>query len=164
LWSITNWFGDYAGVLKSSLKGREVDWNKPGIVVKGLDLATCGAASHTTGSGQYACVGGQQNTTTVTSEAYFQDIFPVNEGYVYNDTYVKLRELRFGFDLPQRWANAAHANAVNLAITGRNLYTWTNVPNVDPEVSYSTGNGTQGVEYGSIPNARTFGLSLRITP
>ena len=53
---------------------------------------------------------------------------------------------------------------LNLAITGRNLYTWTNVPNVDPEVSYSTGNGTQGVEYGSIPNARTIGVSLRVTP
>jgi hypothetical protein len=88
----------------------------------------------------------------------------VNEGYVYNDTYVKLRELRIGVDLPQRWAGAAHASAVNFAITGRNLYTWTKVPNVDPEVSYSTGNGTQGVEYGEIPNARTFGISLRITP
>jgi hypothetical protein len=164
LWSITNWFGDYAGVLKSSLKGREVDWNNPGIVVKGLDINTCGTGSHQTANGNYVCVGGSPNTTTVTSENYFQDIFPVNEGYVYNDTYVKLRELRIGFDLPQNWANKAHASAVNLAITGRNLYTWTKVPNVDPEVSYSTGNGTQGVEYGSIPNSRSFGLSLRITP
>jgi TonB-linked SusC/RagA family outer membrane protein len=164
LWSITNWFGDYAGVLKSSLKGREVDWNKPGVVVKGLDINTCGAASHDAANGQYVCVGGSPNTTTRTAEDYYQDIFPVNEGYVYNDTYVKLRELRVGIDLPQRWANAAHASAVNLAITGRNLHTWTKVPNVDPEVSYSTGNGTQGVEYGSIPNARTFGISMRVTP
>ena len=164
LWSITNWFGDYAGVLKSSLNGREVDWNKPGLVVKGLDKATCAAGSHATKNGQYACVGGSANTTNITAEEYYQNIFPVNEGYVYNDTYVKLRELRVGFDLPQQWANRAHAAALNLAITGRNLYTWTNVPNVDPEVSYSTGNGTQGVEYGSIPNARTFGISVRVTP
>jgi len=164
LWSITNWFGDYAGVLKSSLAGREVDWNKPGVVVKGLDINTCGSASRTTADGQYLCVGGTANTKNVTAENYFQDIFPVNEGYVYNDTYVKLRELRVGFDLPTRWASAAHASAVNLAVTGRNLHTWTKVPNVDPEVSYSTGNGTQGVEYGSIPNARTFGISVRVTP
>jgi hypothetical protein len=164
LWSITNWFGDYSGVLKSSLKGREVDWNKPGYLVKGLDINTCGAGSHTTANGNFACVGGTANNTTVTSENYYQDIFPVNEGYIYNDSYVKLRELRVGLDLPQRWANAAHAAQVNLAFTARNLYTWTSVPNVDPEVSYSTGNGTQGVEYGSIPNARTFGLSVRVTP
>jgi outer membrane receptor protein involved in Fe transport len=164
LWSITNWFGDYAGVLKSSLKGREVDWNKPGYLVKGLDVNTCGAGSHTTKNGNYVCVGGTANNTTVTSENYYQDIFPVNEGYVYNDSYVKLRELRIGLDLPQRWASAAHAAQVNLAFTARNLYTWTSVPNVDPEISYSTGNGTQGVEYGSIPNARTFGISVRVTP
>ena len=164
LWSITNWFGDYAGVLKSSLRGREVDYNKPGIVVKGLDKATCGAGSGPTADGMYHCIGGTGNTTTITAEEYFQNIFPVNEGYVYNDTYVKLRELRIGFDLPQEWAGKAHASAVNLALTGRNLHTWTKVPNVDPEVSYSTGNGTQGVEYGSIPNARTFGISLRVTP
>jgi TonB-linked SusC/RagA family outer membrane protein len=164
LWSITNWFGDYAGVLKSSLKGREVDWNKPGYLVKGLDINSCGTGSHTTKNGNYVCVGGTANNTTVTSENYYQDIFPVNEGYVYNDSYMKLRELRIGLDLPQRWADAAHAAQVNLALTGRNLYTWTSVPNVDPEISYSTGNGTQGVEYGSIPNARTFGISVRVTP
>jgi TonB-linked SusC/RagA family outer membrane protein len=164
LWSITNWFGDYAGVLKSSLKGREVDWNNPGVLVKGLDQSTCGAGSRPTADGQFLCVGGSANTKTRTAEDYYQDIFPVNEGYIYNDTYVKLRELRIGIDLPQRWAAVAHSSSVNFAITGRNLYTWTKVPNVDPEVSYSTGNGTQGVEYGEIPNARTFGVSLRITP
>jgi hypothetical protein len=65
LWSITNWFGDYAGVLKSSLKGREVDWNKPGYLVKGLDINSCGTGSHTTKN--YNCVGGTANNTTVTS-------------------------------------------------------------------------------------------------
>jgi len=164
LWSITNWFGDYAGVLKSSLRGREVDWNKPGLVVSGLDKATCGAGSGPTADGMYHCIGGSANSTTITAEEYFQNIFPVNEGYIYNDTYVKLRELRVGFDLPQAWAAKAHASAVNIALTGRNLHTWTKVPNVDPEISYSTGNGTQGVEYGSIPNARTFGISMRVTP
>jgi hypothetical protein len=88
----------------------------------------------------------------------------VNEGYVYKDTYVKLRELRLGYDLPQRWANKVSASSLNVALTGRNLKTWAKVPNVDPEISYSTGNGTQGVEYGSISNARTFGISVRVTP
>jgi hypothetical protein len=53
---------------------------------------------------------------------------------------------------------------MNIAFTGRNLYTWTNLPNVDPEVSYSNTAGTQGEEYASIPNTRSFGLSVRVTP
>jgi hypothetical protein len=110
------------------------------------------------------CPGGKENTTTITAEEYFQNIFPVNEGYIYKDTYVKLRELRFGYDLPTRWANRFSASSVNVALTARNLWTSAKVPNVDPEISYSTGNGTQGVEYGSISNTRTFGLGVRITP
>ncbi|HKO15553.1 MAG TPA: SusC/RagA family TonB-linked outer membrane protein [Gemmatimonadaceae bacterium] len=162
LWSVTNWFGDYAGVLKSSLQGRQEEWNKPGVVINGIDINTCPSYDDAIASG--ACPGGQKNTTNITAEEYYQNIFPVNEGYIYNDTYVKLRELRIGYDLPQRWAERAHASALNIAITGRNLHTWTNVPNVDPEIAYSTDNGTQGQEYGSIPNARTWGISVRVTP
>jgi hypothetical protein len=147
LWSITNYWGDYAGVLKSSMKGREVDWNNPGVLVHGIDVNT-----------------GQANADTVTAEEYFQNIYPVNEGYVFNDSWVKFRELRVGFELPQRWANRFHSSAMNIAFTGRNLYTWSKVPNVDPEVSYSNQAGTQGEEYASIPNSRSFGFSVRVTP
>jgi len=77
---------------------------------------------------------------------------------------VKLRELRLGYDLPQRWASKFSASGMSLALTGRNLKTWAKIPNVDPEIAYSTGNGTQGVEYGSISNGRSFGISVRVTP
>lgn len=146
IFSITNWFGEYAGVLKSSLRGREVDWNNPGLVIKGIDKST-----------------GQANTTNVTAEEYFQNIFPVNEPNIYKDTYFKLRELRVGYDLPSRWAHKFNASAVNVAVIGSNLHTWTKVPNIDPEFAYSDGN-LQGIEYASIPSPRSWGISFRITP
>ena len=40
-------------------QGREVDWDNPGVIVKGIDATT-----------------GQPNTTTVTSEEYFQSSVP----------------------------------------------------------------------------------------
>ncbi len=144
--SITNFFGDYAGVTANSLKGREVDWDNPGVVVDGIDINT-----------------GQPNTINVTAEQYFQNIFPVMEPYVYDASWVKLREIRFGFDIPTRWASKLNARAINVALTGRNLKTWTDVPNIDPEFSYSIGN-FQGVEFAALPNARSWGLSFRITP
>ena len=146
IYSITNFFGDYAGVLSSSLKGREQDWDKPGLIIDGIDDST-----------------GVANTVRVTAEQYFQGIFPTNEPYIYDASYIKLRELRFGFDLPQAWANRLYSEAVNFAITGRNLYTWTDVPNIDPEFSYTQGN-LQGIEFTSLPNARTWGFSVRVTP
>jgi len=152
--SITNFFGDYSGVTAQSLRGREVDWNNPGIVVDGIDINTCAATGPCNGS---------PNTVNVTAERYFQNIFPVMEPYVYDASYVKLRELRFGVDLPATWASKFNARAVSFAITGRNLHTWTKVPNIDPEFSYTIGN-FQGVEFGALPNTRSWGVSFRVTP
>ncbi len=146
IYSVTNMFGDNTGVLARTLKGREVDWDKPGIVAKGIDEAT-----------------GLPNTVAVTAEDYFQNIYPSIEPYVYDASYVKLRELRFGIDLPRTFVSRFNASAVNLSLTGRNLKTWTKVPNIDPEFSYTTGN-YQGIEFASLPNAKVWGLSLRITP
>jgi TonB-linked SusC/RagA family outer membrane protein len=146
IFSITNYFGDYTGVLAQTLKGREVDWNKPGVVVKGIDDVT-----------------GQPNTVNVTTEQYLQNIFPVNEPYIYDASYVKLREVRVGLDLPQRFASLFNARAMNIAVSGRNLHTWTKVPNIDPEFAFQSGN-FQGIEFAALPTARSIGINLRVTP
>jgi hypothetical protein len=144
--SYTNYVGGYSGVLKESLKGREADWDKPGIVANGIDIDT-----------------GQPNTVNVTAETYFQGLFSNVEPYVYDASYTKLREVRVAFELPQEWSSRANLSSVSVAFTGRNLALWTKVPNIDPEFAYSSGN-FQGVEYALPGNARSFGFNVRITP
>jgi TonB-linked SusC/RagA family outer membrane protein len=144
--SITNMWGDYAGVTANTLRGRTVDWDNPGIVLDGIDDVT-----------------GLPNTINITSEQYFQSIYPSVEPFTYDASYVKLRELRFGLDLPATWASRLNSQAISIALTGRNLHTWTKVPNIDPEFSYTVGN-FQGIEFAALPNARSWGLSFRITP
>jgi outer membrane receptor protein involved in Fe transport len=144
--SQTNEVGVSSGVLKSSLYGREVDWNNPGVLVDGIDIDT-----------------GLPNAIRLTSEQYFQGLFPAIEPFVYDASYVKLRELRVGFEFPTRWANKFNAQSVSIAITGRNLKTWTDVPNIDPEFAYSSGN-LQGLEYAIPSNPRSVGFNVRITP
>lgn len=146
IYSVTNMFGQYTGVLTSTLNGREVDWNKPGIVVHGIDDKTK-----------------QANTTNVTSEDYYQSLFENGEAFLYDDSYVKLRELRVGLDLPPSITNLFRATNVNVAFVGRNLWTHSKVPNVDPEFTYGTGN-YQGAEFAALPTTRSLGLNVRITP
>jgi len=146
IFSISNMFGEYAGVYASSLKGREVDWDNPGITVKGIDVAT-----------------GQPNTTTVTSEDYHHSFFQLHEAYVYSNSYVKLRELRIGYDLPTRYASMVNSRNVNIAFIGRNLFTNAKIPNIDPEFNYTNTNA-QGTEFAPLPTARSIGFNLRITP
>jgi hypothetical protein len=99
----------------------------------------------------------------VTSEDYFQSFFRLHERYTYDATYTKLRELRLGIELPQAIASKMFAQSASVALVGRNLYTWTKVPNLDPEFGYSTGN-YQGFEFAALPNPRSFGFNVRITP
>jgi TonB-linked SusC/RagA family outer membrane protein len=144
--SYTNYVGNYSGVLESTLIGREVDWDNPGIVVNGWDVDNQAP-----------------NAENVTSETYFQNLFGATGATTYDASYVKLREFRLGYDLPQRWASRVRAQSVSLALTGRNLALWTDVPNVDPEFAYSSGN-FQGIEYAFPGNTRSWGLSVRLTP
>ena len=83
--SVGNWWGQYAGILKSTLNGREVDWDKPGLVLEGIDIAT-----------------GKANTTSVTAEDYNHTVYPINEAGIFNTGFTKLREVRFSWDVPQQ--------------------------------------------------------------
>lgn len=147
LYSVTQMFGEYAGVLESSLRGREEDWDSPGIVVPGINVNT-----------------GAPNTVNITAERYFHGLFGFTENYVYDAGYVKLRELRLTYALPGKWANRIlGARAASIALTGRNLVTWKDVPNIDPEFAYSSRND-QGIEVNMSPNPRSFGMNLRLVP
>ena len=83
---------------------------------------------------------------------------------MYDAGYVKLRELRLSYNLPQSLANRIlGASEASLSLTGRNLKMWTNVPNIDPEFAYSSRND-QGIEVNMSPNPRSIGFNLRIVP
>jgi len=146
LYSYTNAVGETSGVLASSLRGREVDWDNPGVLVKGIDAES-----------------GKPNDVTVTSEEYFQNLFGIAEPYVYDASFAKLREVRLGFEVPSKWTNRLGTSGVNVSLTGRNLLTWTKVPNIDPEFAYSSGNW-QGIEYAIPSNPRTVGITVQVRP
>ena len=128
--SIGNWWGTYSGVLSNTLVGRELDWNKPGYVAKGIDAAT-----------------GKANSMGVFSTGF-----------------AKLREVRLSYEVPQRMAARLKLSQLNVALVGRNLYTWTSFPNYDPENAANAGNGGQGFDMGALPTMRSYGLNISITP
>jgi hypothetical protein len=79
-------------------------------------------------------------------------------------TYLKLREVRVGYELPARWVGRFGFSGGNIAFIGRNLFLWSpNIDNIDPETAFDASN-VQGIEYGQFPSARSIGFSLTITP
>jgi hypothetical protein len=146
-YSVGNQWGTYAGVLENSLEGRELDWDKPGLTVQGIDEAT-----------------GKPNTTVVTAEDYRHSIYPIVEPYIYGTGFVKLREARLSWEVPSRLAAKAKVSQLNIALVGRNLATWTDYPNYDPENASNTSNQAQGFEMGALPTTKSIGINLSITP
>lgn len=83
------------------------------------------------------------------------------ENFVYDASFVKLRQVTLGYNLPKKiWGKLPLRN-LTLSFVGRNLaILHKNTPNIDPESSYTSGN-SQGLDYFGMPAARTFGFNLR---
>ena len=87
----------------------------------------------------------------------------IAEGVMYDASFVKLRELQIGYTIPDRTWGKLPFRSVTLSFVGRNLLLWDNVPHVDPEVmSYTGGTALPGIEFMSLPSARSFGFNLSL--
>ena len=77
--------------------------------------------------------------------------------YLQNATYARLKNLTFGYTLPEKWIRKAKMKALRLYVSLDNLCTITNYSGLDPEA------GLSGLDYGVYPSARTymFGVSVK---
>lgn len=103
-----------------------------------------------------------KNTTNVEAYDYFKAYYDgVDSRNVFDADYIKLREVTLSYTFPKKWAGP-FAN-VTISAFGRNLATWgLDKKGFDPEMaSYGSGN-VQGIEGGSLPSTRTYGMNLKL--
>ena len=84
-----------------------------------------------------------------------------NEAFVYDASYVKLREVNITYSLPSRLFSGKSIKGLDISLVGRNLWIiHKNLPYADPEEVYSAGNvgGHQG---GAYPTLRSMGFNLK---
>jgi len=110
-------------------------------------------------------VSGQSATRLVDPQDYWSQYAgwtnEIHEPFVYDAGYVKLREVAITYRFKKTAFGGKLRNA-SATLSGRNLWLiHSNVPNVDPEASYSNGNG-QGLEYATYPITRSIGLNLKV--
>jgi outer membrane cobalamin receptor len=84
--------------------------------------------------------------------------------YIYDASFVKLRELTLSYELPQRWVGLllrGSAQSARLEFSGRNLYTWTDYPGVDPEVSnFGSQQISRFIDLAPFPPSRTYYFTI----
>ena len=155
VYSVTKWFGQYSGVLASTLLGRENDWNDSMLVANSVYQCTPVPPATT-------CVGAP-NTTKVLSQDYWHNTFYAQEPGIFDATYFKLREARLSYALPPSVARFLGFSDATVAVVGRNLMLFAKQPTIDPETAFDTSN-RQGVENGQLPTARSIGFTMSVRP
>ena len=88
--------------------------------------------------------------------------YDLSDEYVFDASYIKLRSLTLGYELPKSLINKIKFNNAIFYVTGTNLLTLTKYPGADPEVSddpYSIIGGAR--DAGTYPSSRGVVVGLR---
>ena len=105
------------------------------------------------------------NTVAVNAQDYHKGIVNNNiaEEFVYNASFIKLRELSLGYTFPQSVLNKMKVvKGLSVSLVGRNLWTiLKNTDNIDPVSAYNHTNG-QGLELNGYPATRNIGFNVNV--
>ena len=103
------------------------------------------------------------NTRYVDPEKYWLEVSRKSpELFIYDNSYVKCRELTLTLDFPREWLDKnGIVKHVGISFVARNPFIiWKNIKDIDPDAQYNTSG--LGLEYGSLPSRRSYGLNFNI--
>jgi TonB-linked SusC/RagA family outer membrane protein len=137
--SATSYYSILRGLNKITLPGRET-----GVVGQGVDAS------------------GAANTTNVPAQTYYQALArQVSALDVLDGSFIKLRQVSFGYTIPRTVLSGTPFSAINVSLVGRNLWTiMKHSDNIDPESGFSPNVAYAGIEGTSLPAVRTYGFSV----
>lgn len=87
----------------------------------------------------------------------------ISDRYVEDGSYLRLKNIQIGYNLPEDLLTRIGARQVRLYVTARNLFTITSYNGFDPELGKVDNNNLNyGIDMGSYPVPRTFNIGLNI--
>lgn len=107
---------------------------------------------------------GKPNTKEIVKDQdYYLDYWwPVYENYVEDGSYIKLRELRVSYSLPNRLLSSTPLKGVTFTATGRNLWISTDFTMGDPEGNTLGDSNAQGFYHELTPSTRSYAFSVNV--
>ncbi len=106
----------------------------------------------------------EENTKRVAGDDYrvFGWSRNPNSTFVYDATYVKLREVVLSYSIPSKVMEKSFIKGATFSLVGSNLWIISkDLPHADPEASQSSGN-VQGWQSGVMPSTRNIGLTVNL--
>ena len=105
----------------------------------------------------------RENNIYINPEDYWYEVSRNSpELFIYDNSYIKCRELTLSLDFPKEWLDKKGiVKHVGISFVARNPFIiWKNIKDIDPDAQYNTSG--YGLEYGSLPSRRSYGLNFNI--
>jgi outer membrane receptor protein involved in Fe transport len=164
IFSLDLWYGMGTGLYEETVGLNDLGNPKRDPIV-GRDDANKTYAPNSGGTlNKGVLADGSENWVRVNEENYGAQGWAVdpNARYVYDASYVKLREVSLSYDLPTNLISKLYLSNASIAIVASNVWIISkNLPHADPEASQSSGN-IQGWQSGVMPTNRNFGFTLNL--
>ena len=103
------------------------------------------------------------NDIPVNPEQYWEQVATnCPRQFVYDNSYVKCREITFGYTFPEKMLSSLKVvKSLSVSFVARNPFiVWKRIPNIDPDSGYNTSG--MGLEYGSLPSRRSYGFNVNV--
>ncbi|MBA6154782.1 SusC/RagA family TonB-linked outer membrane protein [Gelidibacter maritimus] len=154
VYSLDQSFGHTAGIYQSTVSNNHLGNPQRDPIADGGGVLLNGVKQD-----------GTKNDIVVSVEGdngyYFYNSMPQQQ-YVYDASYVKLREVGLSYRLPSRLLASTFINNIVFAINGSNLWIISkNLPYADPEAGSSSGN-MQGFQTGVLPTSKEFSFNMKV--
>ena len=103
----------------------------------------------------------RQNNIAIDPQTYWESVSRnAPSMFIYDNSYVKCREITFGYTFPEKMLGK-FVKGLNVSFVARNPFIiWKNIPNIDPDSGYNTSG--MGLEYGSLPSRRSYGINVNM--
>ena len=86
----------------------------------------------------------------------------VSEHFIQDGSWTKLREVTLGYSIPEKYTSKVKLNNATLSVSGRNLFIWTPMKYVDPEVNLTGASKGRGLEYFNNPGTGSYVCTLKL--
>ena len=96
-------------------------------------------------------------TGPIAQQAYYTAINDIDESSVYENSFIKLREIALSYPVVKNKNIELNVNAF-----ARNILIWATVPDVDPEASQGNNNMTGAFEDYSLPQTASYGFGFNL--
>ena len=162
IFSLDLWYGAATGLYEESAGLNDLGNPVRDPIVQNAD------ESYAPNSGGFINPGvyedGTPNETRVRGDYYGADGYAVspNARFVYDASFIKLRELSLTYNLPGDLIEQTPFTAASISFIGSNLWILDkNLPHADPEATQGSGN-LQGWQSGVMPSIKNYGFNIRL--